>query len=74
VDFRDCPGVADDTRPRDRRDDISRSADHGVVSQDRSEPLDAVDAVLQRNHAGVGADERARLFACRLGIPKLYRE
>jgi hypothetical protein len=74
VDFGHCAGVADHARPRDRRDNIGRPANRGVISKDRGESLDAVNAVLKRNHTGVGAYERARLLACRLGIPQLYSE
>jgi hypothetical protein len=67
-------GVADYARPRDRRDNISCPTDHSVIAEDRDEPLDAVNAVLKRNHTGVGAHERARLLTRRLGIPQLYGE
>src|SRR5262249_29510616 len=56
------------------RDDIGRPADGDVIAEDRGETLDAVDAVLQRNHAGVGTYERARLLAGRLRIPQLDGE
>ena len=69
-----CTGVADHARSRDGRDNISCSGDRGLIPKDRREPLDAVDAILKRNHTGVGAYERARLLTRRLGIPQLYGE
>src|SRR5499427_833400 len=74
ADFGPCAGVADDPRLRDRRDDIGRPADGDVIAEDRGETLDAVDPVLQRNHAGVGTYERPRLLAGRLRIPQLDGE
>src|SRR5262249_57807133 len=71
ADLGPCAGVADDPGLRDRRDDIGRPADRDVIAEDRGKTLDAVDAVLQRNHAGVGTYERARLLAGRLRIPQL---
>src|SRR5262249_51892377 len=67
-------GVADDPGLRDRRDDIGRPADGDVIAEDRGETLDAVDAVLKRNHAGVGTYERARLLAGRLRLQLLHGE
>src|SRR5262249_5868864 len=55
VDFGHCAGVADPASPRDGRDRISPPANRGLISKDRGESLDAVDAVLKRNHPGVGA-------------------
>jgi hypothetical protein len=66
--------VADYAWPRDRRDNISCPTDHSVIAEDRDEPLDAVNAVLKRNHTGVGAHEWARLLTRHLGIPELYGE
>ena len=74
ADLGHCAGVADHAGACDGRDDISRPANRGVISKDRGQPLDAVDAVLQRDHTGVGADQRARLLARRLGIPQLDGE
>src|SRR6516162_125938 len=45
-----------------------------VIPKDRHEPLDAINAILKRNHTSVGAYERARLLTCLLGIPQLYGE
>ena len=73
-DFGHRAGVTDHARPCDSCDNIGRPTNRGVVSKDRGESLDAVHAVLERNHTGVGAYQRARLLAGRLGIPKLYGE
>src|SRR5262249_58763732 len=74
VDLGHCPGVVDHARPRDIRDNIGRSRNRGLISKDRGKPVDAVNAILKRDHAGVAADERPRLLTCRLGIPELYGE
>src|SRR5262249_47401825 len=74
VDFGHCAGVADHAGPRDVRDDIGRPRNRGLISKDRGESLGAVNAVLKRDHTGIGADERARLLTRRLGIPELYGE
>ena len=66
--------MADHAGPRDRGDDVGRTADRGAIAEDRREALDAVDTILQRDHPRVGAEERARLFARSLGIPQLDRE
>ena len=50
------------------RDDVGRSSNRGLISEDRGKPLNAVNAVLKRDDTGVGADERARLLTRRLGI------
>ena len=68
--YRTC--VADHARSRNRHDNISCPTDHGVIPKDRDKPLDAINAILKRNHTGVGAYERACLFTCRLGILQLY--
>src|SRR5262249_31413118 len=72
VDFGQCAGVADHTRPRDVRDHVGRSSNRGLISKKRGEPLNAVNAVLKGDDTGVGADQRAGLLTRRLGIPKLY--
>ena len=41
------PGAADHRR------DMRRAADHVIIAEDRRDPLDAVDAVLQGDHARV---------------------
>src|SRR5262245_17536252 len=69
VSFGHRAGLADHAGSRDSRDNISRPANRGVISKDRGESFDAVDAILKRNHSGVGAYEWARLLACRLGVP-----
>src|SRR5262245_40577801 len=74
VDFGHCAGVADHAGPRDVRDNIGRPRNRGLISKDRGESLDAVNAVLKRDHTGIGADERARLLTRHLGIPELYGE
>ncbi len=43
-------------------------------AENRSEPLRAIDAVLQRDDACVGSDQRKGLLGGRLGIPQLDRE
>src|SRR5262249_48605938 len=68
VDFSHCAGVADHAGPRDVRDDIGRPRNRGLISKDRGESLGAVNAVLKRDHTGIGADERARLLTRRLGL------
>ncbi len=43
-------------------------------AQDRRDALDAVDAVLQGDDAGVGADQRPRLLGGLFGVPQFDRE
>ncbi|MGE5162699.1 MAG: hypothetical protein ACM3IH_01590, partial [Sphingobacteriales bacterium] len=44
VDCDRCAGLADYAGPRDIRDYISRAANRGVISKDRGESFNAVDA------------------------------
>jgi len=50
--------TAGSRRSRYRRTDLRHAAHHGRCSEDRDEPLGGVDAVLQRDDRGVGADQR----------------
>ena len=54
--------------------DIRHAARHVVAAEDRLQSLDRVDAVLQRDDAGRGGDDRADELAGLLGIPQLDRE
>ena len=74
MDFGRGAGLADQARPCNVRGHVSSPANGGLIPEDRGEPLDAVDTVLKRNHAGVAADERARLLTRALGVPELYGE
>ena len=67
-------GMADHAGAGDFRDDIGGAPDRGDIAQDGSKALHAINPVLQRDHAGVRANERPRLLARRLRIPKLYGE
>ena len=62
------PGYAD------HGGDIGRAADGLLGAEDRRHALDAVDAVLQGDDAGVGADQRPRQFGGLFGVPQLDRE
>ena len=68
--YRTC--VTDHARSRDRNDNISCPADHGIIPKDRDEPLDTINAILERNHTGVGAYERARLLTCRVSVSHCF--
>ena len=45
------------------------AADCVLIPEDRRQSFDTVDAVLERNDASMGAQERPRLLACRFSIP-----
>jgi hypothetical protein len=66
--------VFDDARLLDHRRDIGDAADRLVGAEDRGDPLDAIDAVLQGDDAGVRPDQRFGQFRRLLGVPQLDRE
>ena len=51
--------------------DLRDAAHDGLASQDRDQPLGGVDAVLQRDDRGLGADHRLDGLARALDIPQL---
>jgi hypothetical protein len=61
--------MPDHTRLRDIGNHIGGAADCVLIPKDGRQPFDAVDAVLQRDDARVGANERPSCLACGFGIP-----
>ena len=58
----------------DRGRDLRHAAHHGVSPEDRDQPLMGIDAVLQRDHGGAGADQRLDALARAFDVPQLDAE
>ena len=58
----------------DRGADLRHAAHHGAAAEDRDQPLRRVDAVLQRDHRGVGPDQRLDVLARAFDVPQLDAE
>ncbi len=58
----------------DHRDDIGDAGNGAFGADDGRDALIAVDAVLQGDDAGAGAEQRPRLLGRLLGVPQLDRE
>ena len=69
-----CSGVADDTRLGDRGCDVAHAAGHGLRAEFGDEHVVLDDAVLERNHRRVAADERLNGPSRNLGVPQFDAE
>ena len=67
-------GLPDHAGLRDRGADRDRAGHDMRGAQDRHQPVAGVDAVLQRNDAGAGADQRFDLLARAFDVPQLDAE
>jgi hypothetical protein len=61
--------VSDQAWSSDCNGNICDAADCLFNAENRGNALDVIDAVLQRDHTGILADQRARLLGRLLGIP-----
>src|SRR6187402_2409638 len=66
--------MADDARRRDDGADVSGAADDMVAADRRSHPVDAFNAVLNRNDDGGWTKERAKLLNRGIDVVELDRE
>ena len=53
---------------------MRHAAHDGLGSKDRDQPLGGIDAVLQRDDSGAGADQRLDGLARAFDVPQLYAE
>jgi hypothetical protein len=61
--------MLDDAGGSDCSGNIRYAADRLFNAKNWSNPLNAIDAVLQRDHTGILGDQRTRLFGGLLCIP-----
>ncbi len=67
-------GMHDDAGLADRRRDVRDAAHHALGADDRADPLDALDAVLERDDDAALRDERPYRGRRAFRIPELDRE
>jgi hypothetical protein len=58
----------------DRRADLRDATHHRVAAEDRDQPFGGVDAVLQWDNRGMGADQRLDVLARAFDVPELDAE
>jgi hypothetical protein len=66
--------VLDHARARDARGDVGRAAHHRLFREELAQALDRLDAVLERDHLRLRADDRLDLLGGALGVPELHAE
>ena len=74
MDIRESAGVNDHPRLLDKPGQIGGAANHLVAGHIPAESFEAVDAVLQRNHARMRLDERPELRSRFLSVIELDHE
>jgi hypothetical protein len=68
------PGLVDHAGTRNVRRDVRHAAHDRAFGEFTAQDLVLDDAVLQREHRGVGADDRLDAPCRALGIPELHRD
>jgi len=66
--------VLDHARRPDACADVSRAAQNVLLGEEPAQALDRLDAILERDHGGVLADDGLQALRSRLGVPQLHRE
>ena len=66
--------VPDDAGLHYRSSNIAQAPDHVITADDLRDPIDSINAILERDHGSLRTDDRANSLRGCFGIPKLHRD